>query len=174
MASNLKTRIAKIEQNPAVIKAAKYQREVEEWEAFVNYYMADLKRYIATCEYEGCTESRETMAEDFLEYELTVIWRLSERHPINVGEFWPYEIAEPVRVEVYRETMLRWYGFKRTDEQEAEAMRLSEQLLSDFDASLPREQSEAAALYEQSYARHPRLNYRYENLPEIKPEGWEW
>jgi hypothetical protein len=44
----------------------------------------------------------------------------------------------------------------------------------DLEAGLPREQSEAAALYEQSYKRHPRLNYTYENLPEIKPEGWEW
>lgn len=174
MASNLKTRISKIEQDPAVIKAAKHQRKVEEWEAFVNYYMVDLKRYIATCEYEGCPESRETMAEDFLEYELTVVWRLMDRHPINMGEFWPDEIAEPVRLEVYRETMLRWYGFKRTDEQEAEAMRLSRQLLDDFDAGLPREQSEAAALYEQSHKQYPRLNYRRENLQEIKPAGWEW
>jgi hypothetical protein len=44
----------------------------------------------------------------------------------------------------------------------------------DLEARLPREQSEAAALYEQSYMRHHRLNYTYENLPEIKPEGWVW
>ena len=70
--------------------------------------------------------------------------------------------------------MLRWYGINRTAEEEAEARRIGEQLLSDFEAGLPREQSEAAALYEQSYKRYPRLNYLYKNLPRIKPGGWEW
>ena len=53
-------------------------------------------------------------------------------------------------------------------------LRLWKQLGEDFDAGLPREQSEAAALYEQSYKQYHRLNYIYENLPQIKPEGWEW
>ena len=47
MATNLKTRIAKIEQNPAVIKAAERQRELREWEEFVSYHMEDLKYFIA-------------------------------------------------------------------------------------------------------------------------------
>ena len=53
-----------------MIKALEHQRAVEEWEAFVNYYMADLSHYIATCEYEGCPESRETIASDLLNMKL--------------------------------------------------------------------------------------------------------
>lgn len=174
MTRELLNRVKKIEQSPAVIKAAKRQRELREWEAFVSYYMPDLKHYIATSEYEGCPESRETVADDFIEYAITAMWRLAERHPINIGEFWPDEIAEPIRYEVYKELMLRWYGINRTPEEEAEARRIGKQLLSDFEAGVPRERSETAALYEQSYKQHPRLNYIYENLPQIKPEGWEW
>lgn len=174
MASNLKTRIARIEQSPEVIKAAERQRELREWEDFVNYHRAGLERHIAICEYEGCLDSRAVIANDYIEYEITVMWRLMELYPIEVGQFWEWEVVEPVRYEVYRELMLRWYGFKRTDEEEAEATRLTRRLIDDFEAGLPREQSEAAAIVEQSYAQHPRLNYIYKNLPLIKPEGWEW
>ncbi|HEX5731569.1 MAG TPA: hypothetical protein VF131_01950 [Blastocatellia bacterium] len=174
MTKELLKRVKKIEQSPAVIKAAERQRELREWEDFVSYHMDDLKHYIVIREYEGCSDSREVVADDYIEYAITVVWRLSKLHPINIGEFWPDEIAEPIRFEVYRELMLRWYGINRTPEEEADAMRIGEQLLDDLESGLPREQSEAAALYEQSYARHPRLNYIYKNLPEIKPEGWEW
>ena len=174
MTRELSNRVKKIEQSPEVIKAAEQQRELHQREDFVSYHMADLKHYIVIREYEGCPDSREVIADDFIEYAITVVWRLSKLHPINMGEFWPGEIAEPVRFEVYRELMLRWYGINPSPEEEAEAMRIGEQLLDDLESGLPREQSEAAALYEQSYKQYPRLNYIYENLPQIKPEGWEW
>ena len=81
-------------------------------------------------------ESREVMADDFIEFAITVVWRLSKRHPINMGEFWPDEIAEPIRLEVYRELMLRWYGINRTPEEEAEARRIGKQLIDDLQCGL--------------------------------------
>ena len=112
------------------------------------------------------------MADDFIEYQVSVMWRLMERHPIEPGGCWPRELAEPIELEVCRELNLRWFGFERTQEEEAEALRLCRQMNDDLEAGLPREQSEAAAIVEQSYAQHPRLNYTYKNLPLIKPEGW--
>jgi hypothetical protein len=44
----------------------------------------------------------------------------------------------------------------------------------DLEAGLPHEQSEVAAIVEQSWAGYPRRNYTYINLSLIKPEGWEW
>ena len=37
MTSELARRVKKIEQSPAVIKAAEQQRELREWEDFINY-----------------------------------------------------------------------------------------------------------------------------------------
>jgi len=174
MASNLRNRITHLEQSPAIIKAAEQQRELREWEEFINYHMEDLKHFLTISEYEGSKERREVLADDFIEYQITVMWRLMERHPVGPGGYWERELAEPIEFEVCRELNLRWYGFERTPEEEAEALRLCRQMNDDLEAGVPREQSEAAAIVEQSWAGFPRLNYIYKNLPEIKPEGWEW
>jgi hypothetical protein len=83
------------------------------------------------------------------------MWQLMERHPFEPGGCWERELAEPIELEVSRELNLRWFGFERTPEEEAEARRLCKQVNDDLEAGLPREQSEAAALYEQSYRRTP-------------------
>lgn len=95
-------------------------------------------------------------------------------HPIEDGQYWEWEVSEPVRNEVYKELMLRWYGINRTPEEEAEAMRISKQLNDDFASGVPCEQSEAATLFRQWHEQNPRRIYRYNVLHVFKPEGWEW
>ena len=174
MTRELLNRVKRIEQSPAVIKAAERQRELREWEDFIDYHMEDLKHFLTISEYEGSREAREVLADDYIEFQITVMWRLMERHPVEPGGCWGWEVAEPIELEVCRELNLRWYGFERTPEQEAEARQLCRQMNDDLEAGLPREQSEAARIVEESWANYPRLNYIYKNLPEIKPEGWEW
>jgi hypothetical protein len=174
MPSALLSRVKRLEQSPQAVKAAEYRRKLMQWEDMVSYYMPDLKRQIAVWEYEQSPDSREVMADDFMEIEIEVVNRLSRRHPINLGEYWEWEVVKPIRHEVYKELMLRWYGIRRTDEEEEEALRLGKQLNEDFDNGVPREQSEAVTLFRQWYEQNPRRGYRYNVLHVFKPEGWEW
>ena len=122
----------------------------------------------------GSNLSPGVIADDFLEFEITVTWKMLAVCRIEPGQYFPVEIEGPARKEVHRELMLRWYGIRRTPEEEAEADRMCKQAISDYDTGVPREQSEGAAYFKRWYEQHPRRNYTYKNLPEFKPEGWEW
>jgi hypothetical protein len=163
-----------MERIPTVAKAIEDRRLLECWEWMLDRQMPYLKRSLAIQRYTGNPDPPEVMADDYMEFEIMVLWKMAELHPIGPGYCWPGELTRPVRIEVNNELILRWYGARRTPDEEKEIDQISEQLNKDFDAGVPSEQSEAAAYFRRWYEQHPRLNYQYVELRWLKPEGWQW